>query len=373
MLNFNTDAKVAEKQAQIQKLQAELAGQQSQAQSLFQHGRKYAQQIESYFHALLDRNQQTILATFANRPPQSVDGWNREEKWIKWDASQAGEEPLIRIGDMVEQEASRIEVSASIPFVGANRTVIIRGTGTNALGLLQSLAIRTAFMLPHQSKYTLLDPAGNGIAFPMRRYLPQVRENSSDIRRDLDQVLADIQRVIETYLDATTTSFELVPRDIRVNERFQFVFAADFPNQYDRRAIEALQSIGNTGAAAGVYLFIQQNLGVELPHDMSMSGFKNAFYIDLTTPITSTQGLRFLPDEAPTPQMQSKIFEILRLSKPEERKLDWENIVSRPESQWWRDSTAQSVETPIGLRSGGESMNIWFGVKNDQPCAHGML
>lgn len=106
----------------------------------------------------------------------------------------------------------------------------------------------------------------------------RVRENSGDVRRDLDEVVKEIQRMIETYLDATITSFEQVPHDIRINDRFHLVFAADFPNQYDRRAIEALQSVGNTGPKAGTYLFIHYNQDHELPRDMSLDGFKNALY-----------------------------------------------------------------------------------------------
>jgi S-DNA-T family DNA segregation ATPase FtsK/SpoIIIE len=373
---MNTDEQVAQVEAQIQKLQMELAVAQKRAFSLFQYGKKQTQQIESYFNALLIKNQNAILERYVNQLPQNVVGWNDTERWNTWDSSKAGEEPLIRIGDMVEQGASPIAIPAFAPFIGANKTIIIRSSGANVaqgLALLQSLVIRTAFMLPHQSKYTLLDPAGSGIAFPMRRYLPQVRETSSDIRRDLDQVQADIQHIIATYLDAVTTSFELIPRDIRINERFQFVFAADFPNQYDRRAIEALQSIGNSGPAGGVYLFIHQNLNYEVPRDMSMSDFKNAFYIDLTTPTSLMPDINFQSDSAPSPQVQSKIFEALRQSKPPERILDWESIVGLPESDWWKEKTSQCVETPIGLRGGGESLKVWFGVKNEQPCAHGML
>lgn len=376
MFNFNTDEKTAPLQMQIEKLQADLAAQQTRARSLFQHGKKYAQQVDAYFQDLLAQNQKALNEKLASSPPQNSAGWSNAATWEGWDAARTGEEPIIRVGDMVDEENASLAIPAYVPFIGGNRTIIIRTRGSSAaqgLALLQSLVIRTALMLPHQSRYTLLDPAGQGIAFPMRRYLPQVRESSSDLRRDLDQVMADIQHVIETYLDASTMSFERVPRDIRINERFQFVFAADFPNQYDRRAIEALQSIANTGAAAGVYLFIHHNTGHELPRDMSMDGFKNAFTLDLTSSVTVPDGLTLQADGAPSPQLQSKLFDALSRAKPPERTLDWDAVVGIPEEQWWQGSTAQIVETPIGVRGGGEPLHVWFGVKNDQPCAHGML
>lgn len=372
---FNTQERIAEHEARIYKLQLELSQARERATALAQYGKRYADQLPTYYTSLLAGNQQTVKNSLASLPPQNVVGWQNEQ-WTAWDPERCEAENTIRCGEASEQEQTPLSVPAYLPFIGANKTIIIRSVGDTAakgLALLQSLVIRTAMMLPHQSRYTLLDPAGSGIAFPMRRYLPQVRESSSDIRRDLDQVIGDIQRIIETYLDASITSFELVPPDIRVNERFQFVFAADFPNQYDRRAIEALMTIGNTGAAGGVYLFIHHNTDYELPHDISMSGFKNAYTIDLTSSIHSSHGLQFQPDSTPSGQTQGQLFEMLRRAKPPERILDWENIVGMKEAEWWRETASQKIETPIGLRGGGEKLNIWFGVQHDQPCAHGML
>ncbi len=372
---FDTTKRIAEVESRIQLLQSQLNTAQSQAKSLFQYGQHHAQGVNPYYSSLLTTNEQTTQNLLNTYPSQNVAGWN-SNRWTTWNPATTGEEKFIRIGDMVEQVANGLSVPGYIPFIGANKTIIIRSQGSTAqqgLELLQSLVVRTAMMLPHQSRYTLLDPSGMGIAFPMRRYLPQVREGSSDTRRDLDQVISDIQRVIETYLDASTMSFERVPHEIRVNERFQFVFAADFPNQYDRRAIEALQSIGNTGAAGGVYLFIHHNEGYELPHDMNMTTFRNAFVVDLRTKASTSQGLMLHPDIAPSAQVQSQVFEALSRAKPPERSLDWESIVGIKETEWWQENTSRVIETPIGLRGGGESLNVWFGVKNEQPCAHGML
>lgn len=144
-------------------------------------------------------------------------------------------------------------IPALMPFIGASRTIIVDAQGRSndaALGSLQALLICTAVMLPHQASYTLLDAAGNVMAFPMSRYLPDVRSSTGDLRRDLDEVIRDIQRIIHDYLDAATTSLEQAPPDRRINEKYHFVFAADFPNKYDRRMIEALQSISNTGSRA---------------------------------------------------------------------------------------------------------------------------
>lgn len=396
---FNTAKKVAEVQAQIQKLQLELSMTQSLAQSLSQYGVEQIKQICPYYDEQLKENKQKIHRNI-ERPPQHVAGWNENEweKWKEWAnnfaASQNREDEkdraYLRVGEGTVQASPDIVVPVYIPFIGKNKTIVIRSSGATrsdqGLELLQSLVVRTAMMFPHRSGYTLLDPAGNGIAFPMRRGLPMVREATSDTRRDLEPVLVDIQRIIATYLDASVTSFENVHQEKRLDERFQFVFAADFPNQYDRRAIEALQSIGNTGTAAGVYLFIHQNMQYDMQydmqHDISMDTFKNAFYIDLTGPITSIKDFAVQIDHVPLPDVQKQVFLALEQAKPREFVMNWDKVIGLPEDQWWKGNDPNKVhnhgkdiiETKIGKQINNDDLTIWFGTNSDgRPCSHGIL
>jgi len=293
-------------------------------------------------------------------------------------------EEVILIGEYVESRSDRL-TSFSIPhyapLIGSNSTLVIisdDNTADQAIALLQSLAVRTALMLPHQARYTLIDPVGSGAAFPMQRYLPFVRETGDDIRRDLDQVSKDIQRIIATYLDAESDSFELLPEDIRVNERLEFILAANFPKRYDRRAIEALQSIGSTGPKAGKYLIIHYNQSQELPRDISMRDFENAISIDLVNGFSRIQStacqLRFAPDAAPSASLQKELFEKLSKAKPPQRNLDWDKTVGISEENWWNHTAADIIETPIGGYGSSELLKVWFGENNEKRvCAHGML
>jgi len=291
---------------------------------------------------------------------------------------------VIRLGEYTESRSDRLtsfNIQHYVPFIGSNSTLIIvsdDNTAVQAIALLQSLAVRTALMLPHQARYTLIDPVGSGAAFPMQRYLPFVRETGDDIRRDLDQVSRDIQRIIATYLDAESDSFELLPEDIRVNERLEFILAANFPKRYDRRAIEALQSIGNTGPKAGKYLIIHYNQSQELPRDMSMRDFENAVTVDLTNGYGRTQStacqLRFTPDAAPSANLQKELFDKLSKAKPPQRNLDWDKTVGISEENWWANTSAEIIETPIGGYGSSELLKVWFGENNEKRvCAHGMI
>jgi S-DNA-T family DNA segregation ATPase FtsK/SpoIIIE len=267
---------------------------------------------------------------------------------------------------------------ALVPFIGQDHTIIVNSGGASAsagISLLQSLVVRTAILLPHQATYTLLDPAGNGAAYPMRRMLPQVQPLSDDVRRDLDPEIAHIRYINETYLDASVTSFEQVPERMRSQERYHLIFAADFPNKYDRRAIEALQSIGTTGPRAGTYLFIHLNSDCALPRDMSMTDFKNATYVSaLPGNITVRLPLRLVPDGAPPPPVQDTLFTRLSAATPTEHKLDWDNVTGLPPEQWWQQDTARAMEVPIGKRGNDEDLCVYFGENRDgRPCVHGIL
>lgn len=378
--------RVHELESQINDARQEIAKVQSYAQALFGHGKLNAEEFNNYFQPLLDVIASQVKTYLDTQPILLVSDWEKPE-WHHWQPSEVFLQPIIRIGNKVEQRRDGtlgFSLPEYAPFIGCNQTTIIccsSRTNDEGLALLQSLIIRTALMLPHQARYTLLDPAGNGAAFPMFRQLKEaqsVRElDSNDVCRDLETVKKDIQRINAQYLDAQSESFERLPEEFRINERFEFIFAADFPNKYDRRAIEALQSVGNTGPRTGKYLFIHYNQDYSLPRDMGMEEFKNPFYINLNDYGVSERtacDLRLFSDKPPSPELQKQLFEKLRNSKPPERKLDWGEIVGVHEDEWWKCTAEKIIQTPIGASGRSDLLNLWFGENNeDRPCAHGML
>lgn len=355
-----------------------------EAVKIFQYGQQQAQKLPSHFDPLLTDSVQELKKHLAIRPLTTISNW-QPELWEDWDPKTSREDTIVRIGSLSEDRSgNQFVLPAFIPFIGANKTIIIHTNDRSfeqGQRIFQSLAVRTAMMLPHQARYTLLDPAGHGKAFPMHGpgLLPHVRQTSGDVRRDLDQVIAHIRRINSEYLSPTISSFEDIPIDIRINEKFEFVFAADFPNKYDRRAIEALQSVSVTGPSTGVYVFIHYNQDRELPRDMSMDNFENAFYLDARDSISSfningSHKFNFQADQAPEGELQKQIFRILHTAKPPERITEWDDVVSIEDTEWWTKNSDIIIETPIGIVGNGEPLDMWFGVnKDNQPCAHGML
>jgi S-DNA-T family DNA segregation ATPase FtsK/SpoIIIE len=268
---------IASLEAENNRLQEQIRASHLRGQALLSHAQRQTEALKQYFTPNLDAGVAHLEELTDQLPLPMATEWSMDA-WQSWDVLPIPRIDLLRYGIMSESRAEgNLSLPAFVPFVGGNRSIIIRSSGNGVdagRSLLQSLLVRTAFMLPHQASFLLLDPAGNGMAFPMRRFLPQVRPNSDDVRRDLDAVTGEIRRIIESFLDASIPSFELVPEDMRLNERYILVFAADFPHRYERRAIEALHSIATTGPKAGVYLFVHWNRDMELQRDLPMDFFQ---------------------------------------------------------------------------------------------------
>jgi len=350
---------------------------------LIKHAKSYEARIPEFFDRRLQQNQGGIVELF---PAQTADRflpWGAQQ-WAGWlpgsfevvDGSSATAfiPGTIRIGDLVEARSNgKFQVPAMLPFIGKNRTIIIKtgaGQYDQGLALLQSLLIRTALMLPHQTTHTLLDPAHLGQSFPMRTSLAQVQANSQDVRRDLDQVIERIVRLNTSFLEHQ--AFHEIEQDVRINERYNLIFAADFPNRYDYRAIEALVTITETGPRAGAYAFIHYNSEINLPRDVEITAFKNATIVDLTQKFT-VNGMELRVDAMPPRDLQVSTFKKLGDSKPPERKIEFETIVGLEENRWWHQNADSLISTPIGASGATGQLEVWLGESEKGVVAHGVL
>lgn len=364
----------------LEQLQQRLAEVQRRAQLLVQEGRGYVQQFPAYFEPQLAANSAHLATTIGQLPLATRAAWD-EEAWRLWQAPVDFNAAWIRYGTLREaRDHAESTLPALAPFLGGNRTVIIRSSDQTfraAESLLQSLLLRTALLLPHQASYLLLDPSGNGMAFPMLRALPSVVAQSTDLASDLDlHGVEPIKRINAMYLDATTTSFDRLSADVRSSERLKLIFAANFPQSYERRAIDRLHNIAATGPRAGVYLFIHYNQDYELPRDLGMDRFKNAFFIDLAQHVTTLGGVAYSVgyDGVPPISVHDHVLAVLSDAAPIERKLRWDEVVGLPSHQWWQGDSTKRISTPVGKRGNTDLLRVWFGEdKDDRPCVHGMV
>jgi S-DNA-T family DNA segregation ATPase FtsK/SpoIIIE len=321
---------VVQRKQQIAAKKEKLLQAKARINALIDYSQQNARNLWSYYKTYFLDSQKMLLDYLASKPLELWAGWN-EPSWSVWNPGTCNFlESFIRVGEGVEpyleiEQCPEVlcKIPILLPFIGSEQTIIIHSQNgdANGLKLLQSLVFRTALLFPLQARYTLIDPAGAGRAFPMRKSLLSVKENcvkdnTGNLYRDLMKVYLDIQRIIEIYLNTETTSFELLPEDIRANEDFEFIFAANFPIGYQRREIECLYRIANSGAPAGKYVFIHCSEDRTLPEDLS-KGIINTIHLgsQMPVPIPKLLHLKVNYDIAPSLSLQTELFNKLSQAK----------------------------------------------------------
>lgn len=333
---------------------------------------------QQYFSFMLDADAKQWATTVAHMPPFFRCDWT-EDAWRSYDLTLSCRVPFWVTG-MAEEQAgdsrANFFVPSLSPLLGSKRATIIKGNGASAQSLMQGLVLQLATMLPYGATFTLLDPSGAGRAFPMQRGLPFVRPVGADLARELDPILEDIARIIRSYLDAETQSFEALPEQIQANERYEFIVAANFPSGYDRRTIEILQKIAKNGSVAGKYVFLQLSSEKDLPRDLRWDDFGDIMTIDADNPppVKGMGKARMKTLRAPEGQSQKIVMARLAAAKPPESNVQWSAISDANSANWWTEDASTMIQAPVGSSGRDRLLNLWFGVNRDgRPCAHGIL
>jgi DNA segregation ATPase FtsK/SpoIIIE, S-DNA-T family len=367
----------------LDQVKAELEMERDRLGMCEQRGLLAARQLRRSLHTDVARAKNDVTDLDRSMATENDMPWNLA-RWESWRAIGCTNTNALRVGQFRESGTGEmLDLPLVVPFVGTGRPIVVVSEGDaqheQAAALMQSFIMRTLAMFPRQAKYTLLDPSGNGLAFPMARNVPKVTSGTGDVRRDLDEVTREIQRVIRTYLDPSRPTFEDIPDEMRLAESYHFVFVADFPNGYDLRAAEALQTIAKTGAKAGVYVFVHVNKDRERQAlgEFGRYGIENPTVIDLAETYFELGDVtgEVVFDEAPSASLQELIFNRLKQVPPRDQPIAWEDVNALPESEWWQESSEQLISAPIGRHGAGVELNVWFGTDQWQQraCVHGVL
>lgn len=372
--------RIAAREAELVELKQELESTRLHLRALGHSGLRAAERADVRLHDLLAANARTLSEVERNVAVPEHAPWSLA-RWLDWQPQTLPRTRELRVGTFSEERSGEtLAVPLVAPLIGSGRALVLASEGeqehATGIGLLQSLVMRTAATFPQQARYTLLDPSGNGVAFPMARRLDNAAVSVGDIRRELDDVLLDIQRITTTYLDAARTSFDQLPEGMRVGESYHFVVAADFPNGYDLRAAEALQLIARNGPRAGVYLILH------LHRDHLREGLagydryavENPWLIEMGAQEISIGGTpgTVTYDDAPAAAIQDLVFQRLRAMPRRDRSIAWDELAPR---EWWQERADDRIGAPIGRHGAAESLDVWFGTDPEQlrSCVHGVL
>lgn len=270
----------------------------------------------------------------------------------------------LREGVLLRGEDARPDIPMLVPLLDARGPIVINcddETKAVARTVFQGLLLRIAAAMPSGARFTLLDPNGLGAAYPFKGFITRTRSAGRTASDELAEVLDDIRRINERVIGQAERFIELTG-DQRAGEAFEVVAAADFPKAYlkDPRAIEQLVRLATSGPRAGRHLILEWNLDAPLPHDFSEDQIQNAEHIDC-------RELTFDVDALPGGPQQKHILGVAARSGLQRKSGDWESVV-RP-SQFFAESSARRVETPIG-----ERLRMWLGEDDEgKPSAHAMI
>lgn len=366
-----------------EQLQAETKNLKQKRHQLAQDSANLSQEIgreaEKNMGGLLDQHADQTRAECSNLPLSLQIPWKAED-WRDYRHDYHAIVPFLPVGLIQENQHGRrpFAVPFVIPFIGRSRTTVIECTEQNleeGLWAMQAMVERIAVTLPHTCSFCLLDPERLGASFPMQKNLTHVRNTDLELSRTLHEILADISRINQEYLSRETDSFEKLPDQIRSTERFEFIFAANFPKDYDRRSVEYLQKISKTGPQAGKYVFLHYNREHALPADTDLSQFSQLHRIPADPNRHRFSGPFQFSWAAPADAETERIvFDGLRAAKPVEHNLDFSTIQPLDSTGWWKEDATREIRVPIGGSGGNHRLELWFGTAADKrQCSHGML
>ena len=307
-----------------------------------------------------------------------------DEALQAWQPTEAAILPAtIPFGQYRHQKNKQVGLPAEIPFVGNYRGIILscnNQTAPSAREVFLSLLLRTVFVLPQRVRYFLIDPANSGNAFiSVAGSLSHRGETTGDACTDLKKVQEGFHRIQSNFLNPRADSFEKLDPATQASEKLQLVFVADFPKRFDRRAIEMLQAVATNGPQNGTYVFVEWNKDHPLPAGMKAEEltFDPATIVDLCANANGEggDGFEFLLDKLPDSEsMKSALDRAREMERQDVGVIAFtDHRILPPPEKWWSQSSIDYIETSIGLRGAHDTIDLWFGSRQQTTCAHGII
>ncbi len=306
-----------------------------------------------------------------------------ENLWSEWESSNRKIASELCIGKFTEtKEDYNFSLPATIPFMGSGKCILIHGNrddDSKIKSLFESMITRIALMFPHRVEFTFIDTVALGSTFSNISKRITLSNRKGSTYKILESIQKDVERIISTYGLSELKTFIDISDITLVNEKYENIFIADFPINYERREIELLQKIANICHIAGKQIFIHYNSDIEFPHELKIEDFKNRYKIDfneLKQYGNTVCKFKLIPDQKPPENLINKLFEKLKLTEPPIRKIEWNEENPLTWEKWWQESSKDNIGSPIGKSGHSEKLDIWFGTKSYKGveiCSHGIL
>ncbi len=262
------------------------------------------------------------------------------------------------------------------PFIGSNRTLVIQSrVPSKAHRVLTDIAVQFVRSLPQRSRLTLLDPHGQGKAFPLSKSLePWCRKDSKSFQEQLKHQIDEISRIISEHLSHSISSFEQLPKSVHEFEPFELIEIANYPLEFENQDMKRLIKICRNGPSAGKYTVIHLDTRSPLPKTFELSQMPNLFLIDLDKRERTQSKLMIELRRNDTAYKQTRLLKQAQAIKLNPSAIPFGRSVSIPKRQWWQQTSVNRLQTSIGLSGGKDPLTLFLGEGEDgRPCAHGLL
>jgi len=143
-----------------------------------------------------------------------------------------------------------------LSFIGHDVSLSL--LGAKNVSLMHGIILQLAANFGRRARFSLLNPSGERLAFPMQNKLPEnlVRKiNNNDVSAGLGEIDDERDHIITNLLGGKR--FEQLAAQTPEAVRYEFIFAANYPDGYDTPTIECLAKLAKNGPAAGKYVFFQ--------------------------------------------------------------------------------------------------------------------
>ena len=383
-------AKSKEIKRQIAELQDQLAKTNSSfqktASSLLAWKGPFSEIYPAYCSSVSFDSKQSLdeISRLSDLVPLGLKPVIADEALAAWEPTEAEQLPrTLPFGHYGHGKFPQATFPASLPFIGTYNGIILGCDNTNAARFREvflSMLLRTVLYLPQRVRYFLIDPANSGNAFiSVAGSLAHRGESTGDICMDLKKVQEGFQRIQSNFLNPRADAFEKLDPATQASEKLQLVFVADYPKRFDRRAIEMLHAVAKNGPQNGTYVFVEWNTSHTPPAGMQFDDleFDAATIMDFRSAGKDEggDGFAFALDEMPDPESVKSALDRAREMEREDVgvvSFSDQRILPHPD-RWWSESAEDYIETSIGLRGAHDTIDLWFGARQQTTCAHGIV
>jgi hypothetical protein len=253
-----------------------------------------------------------------------------------------------------------------------------------ALRVLQANMLRMLTSLPPaQVRFTIIDPIGIGRNFGAFMHLADFDEALVNGQvwtepRQIEERLADLavhmERVTQRYLRneyATIEEYNAVAEEVA--EPYRVLVIADFPAQFDERAVSRLLGIMAGGVPCGVLTLLAVDRERPLPEGLTMDDLRvHALYLSWDQGRLAWDDAEFgkYPlglDAPPAADVATRLIHRTGAAAKDAKRVEVPfEFIAPPREAWWTRDSRAGIDVPLGKAGATKRQNLTLGEGTSQ-------